>query len=288
MAARGLKLDMEDLRCSICLNILKDPVTIPCGHSYCMSCIKRFWDQDDQKKVYSCPQCSQSCSTMPLLVKNTVLADLVEHLKKTDATLTQQKIQDTEDAGVSPPQAKPRTKAEILPYSQQISLDLNTANMQLVLSQGNRRITFTEQKQSYRHHPDRFMACCQVLSAVGLTGRCYWEVEWRGIRASVAVAYKNISRGGEDSYFGYNKESWVLDCYVDGYTFRHNSVQTSISGPRSSRVGVHLDHSAGVLSFYSVSQSRTLLHRVQATFTQPVCAGLGLGLESTAEFCQIK
>ena len=46
----------------------------------------------------------------------------------------------------------------------------------------------------------------------------------------------------------------------------------------SSRVGVYLDHSAGVLSFYRVSDTMTLLHRVQTTFTQPLYAGVAVGI----------
>ena len=108
-----------------------------------------------------------------------------------------------------------------------------------------------------------------------LIGRCYWEVERRG-RVYVAVAYKSIRRAGRENecLFGWNDKSCALDCDQNSYRFWYNYVKTPVSGPRSSRVGVYLDHSAGVLSFYSVSETMTLLHRVQTTFTEPLYAGL--------------
>nr|XP_014267242.2 tripartite motif-containing protein 16-like [Maylandia zebra] len=179
-----------------------------------------------------------------------------------------------EDVLLSP--AEPKTRAGFLKYSHEITLDPNTTHRRLLLSEGNRKVTFMKQQQSYSDHPDRFTGWEEVLSRESLTGRCYWEVEWRGGGVGVAVAYKNISRAGRDKEcgFGYNDKSWSLYWYTNGYRFWHNFVQTDLSGPRSSRVGVYLDHRAGILSFYSVSETMTLLHRVQTTFTQPLYAGL--------------
>uniref|UniRef100_A0A8C0YND2 Tripartite motif-containing protein 16-like n=1 Tax=Cyprinus carpio carpio TaxID=630221 RepID=A0A8C0YND2_CYPCA len=544
MAEARISVNQKEFMCSVCLDLLKDPVTIPCGHSYCKSCITDCWDQEDQTRVYSCPQCRQTFSPRPALARNTMLAEVVEKLKNTnlpadcdagagdvqcdvctgrkykavksclmclnsycqnhleqheswfkgnghnliDATgrlqemicqkhekileifcLTDQKcicvlcmdehknhetvsaaaqrtekqeqlketqktlqqriqqrekdlqqlretvesqkrsaqtavedseriftelirsiersrselirlIRDQEKTAVSraeerlerleqeindlrrrdaelgqlshtqdhiqflqsfqslsaPPESTdvnddlfsslfssdglresvhqlrdkledfckeelkkisdrvtftnivPRTRNDFLQYSHQLTLDLNTVNKRLLLSENNRVITVTGTDQSYPDHPDRFDYWYQVLCRESVCGRCYWELEWSGEEVFISVSYKSISRKGrgKECWFGYNDQSWSLFCSPDRYSFRHNNIVTDLPVESiSSRIGVFVDHSAGTLSFYSVSDTMSLIHTVQTTFTQPLYPGFNVHNGSSVKLC---
>ncbi|KAL0159742.1 hypothetical protein M9458_043467, partial [Cirrhinus mrigala] len=81
-----VRVFQDEFLCLVCQNLLKDPVTIQCGHNYCKSCITGWWDQQDLMRVYSCPQCRQTFSPRPALAANTMLAEVVEKLKKRKRT----------------------------------------------------------------------------------------------------------------------------------------------------------------------------------------------------------
>lgn len=73
----------DSLSCTVCLEVLKNPVTLQCGHSYCMDCVRSYWDQEDQGGVYSCPQCRHTFAPRPELHRNLVLVDLLANMADT-------------------------------------------------------------------------------------------------------------------------------------------------------------------------------------------------------------
>ncbi|XP_064816907.1 NLR family CARD domain-containing protein 3-like [Oncorhynchus masou masou] len=170
-----------------------------------------------------------------------------------------------------------RMKPGLRKYVCDLTLDPNTVDRHLSLSEENRKVTCRREEQPYPDHPERFEGWGQVLCREGLTGRCYWEVEWSG-GAVIGVTYKGISRKGgvDECCLGYNNKSWSLFCSNNRYIAYHNSNPTTIDVPPSSphRVGVYLDWPAGTLSFYRAS-SDTLTHLITftSTFTEPLYPG---------------
>ncbi|CAI5677799.1 unnamed protein product [Oreochromis niloticus] len=164
-------------------------------------------------------------------------------------------------------------------YSCQLTIDTNTVNTKLQLSDNNRKVTHVEEVQSYPDHPDRFDVWEQLLCRNGLTGRCYWEVEWRG-HVDISVSYRSIRRKGgrDDCVFGLNDQSWRLDCSHDGpLSVWHNYRGTPISSSVSNRAAVYVDCPAGTLSFYRVSSDTLIhLHTFNTTFTQTLYPGFRL------------
>ncbi|KAJ8270026.1 hypothetical protein GJAV_G00109500 [Gymnothorax javanicus] len=210
-----------------------------------------------------------------------------------------------------------RTKPGPRKYGCRLTLDPNTAHGELSLSEGNRKVTHTHtrtprREEPYPDHPERFESVQQVLCRESVFEHCYWEAECsvceRGW-VDIAVTNKRISRRGEgrDCWFGWNKFSWCLWCSEGSYSIRHNKNRTDLpahspyrragvcdDGERGVcvyRVGVCVDHAAGTLSFYSVSDSDTLtlLHTVHTHFTQhlPLCAGFGV-YYSSVSLCQLE
>ncbi|XP_041642893.1 NLR family CARD domain-containing protein 3-like [Cheilinus undulatus] len=187
-----------------------------------------------------------------------------------------------------------RLKPGLKKYACELEVDTNTVSGILKLSDNNRMMTYVQESQPYPDHQDRFDSWCQLLCRTGLTGRCYWEVEWKGT-VNISVTYRGISRKGDGDacFFGSNDHSWTLFCSDNkGYYVSHSKKETKISppSPTSNRVAVYLDHPAGTLSFYTVSTDTLIhIHTFNTTFTEPLYPGFGLGFfsGSFASLCSL-
>ncbi|XP_030581362.1 NACHT, LRR and PYD domains-containing protein 9-like [Archocentrus centrarchus] len=172
----------------------------------------------------------------------------------------------------------------------ELTLDPNTAERNLDLTSDNKAVVLVKEKQPYPDHTERFDGWKQLLSSDGLTGRCYWEVKWKG-RVRIGVTYRGIRRKGDtdDCCIGWNDQSWSLFCSAQGFTAWHNNTPTDIETPTdSNRVAVYLDWAAGTVSFYCLpsivsSIKQTHLHTFHTTFTEPLYAAFGFGREREFE-----
>ncbi|XP_056228113.1 tripartite motif-containing protein 16 isoform X1 [Seriola aureovittata] len=184
---------------------------------------------------------------------------------------------------------EPKIRTDFLRYSCKMSFDPNTVYKELVLSDGNQKVTRKKTVQFYQDHPERFDGFSQVLCKEPLTGfRFYWEAEWGG-EFSIGVAYKSISRKGKNSHslLGYNDKSWSLLCSESGYSVWHNKTDRELpDAPRATRIGVYLDYAGNTVAFYSVSETMELIHSFKAQFSEPLYAGFGVG--SSVTLCQLK
>ncbi|XP_019906348.3 NLR family CARD domain-containing protein 3-like [Esox lucius] len=183
-----------------------------------------------------------------------------------------------------------KLKSGLKKYVCDLTLDPNTVNRNLSLSEENRKVTWREE-QPYPDHPERFDYWPLVLCREGLSGRCYWEVEWSRRKVRIGVTYKGINRrgGGVDCLLGNNDQSWSLAGFSNSYYVRHNNKKTllPVTSSGSHRVGVYLDWPAGTLSFYRVSSDTlTHLYTFNTTFTEPLYPGFRVYSDSSVSLCQ--
>lgn len=172
-------------------------------------------------------------------------------------------------------------------YACDLTLDPNTAGLNIILSENNKKAIYVREKEACPDHPDRFDTF-QVLCEEGLTGRHYWEIEC--VSADVGVAYKSIDRKGDcsvDYSLGRNENSW---CWFSDGSFNHNNSCIRFNGSATYRstMGVYLDWPAGILSFFEVfPDALAHLYTVRTTFTEPLHPGFSLH-DGSIHICPIK
>ncbi|CAJ1056027.1 LOW QUALITY PROTEIN: E3 ubiquitin-protein ligase TRIM21-like [Xyrichtys novacula] len=73
MSAASCLLTEDQFLCSICLDVFTDPVSTPCGHNFCKSCISQHWDVN---VPYQCPNCNEVFDRRPELKINTFISEM--------------------------------------------------------------------------------------------------------------------------------------------------------------------------------------------------------------------
>ncbi|XP_053349641.1 E3 ubiquitin/ISG15 ligase TRIM25-like isoform X2 [Clarias gariepinus] len=74
MASARAFLCKDQLQCLICLDVFTDPVSTPCGHNFCMTCLREFWCRTLH---YQCPVCKEEFVICPDLHVNAFISELV-------------------------------------------------------------------------------------------------------------------------------------------------------------------------------------------------------------------
>ncbi|XP_073725990.1 NACHT, LRR and PYD domains-containing protein 3 isoform X3 [Misgurnus anguillicaudatus] len=176
-------------------------------------------------------------------------------------------------------------------YVCDLTFDPNTANNHLILSKENRAVTYVKDEQSHFNYLERYDGPPQVLCKESLTGRCYWEVKFSG-DVIIYVSYKVSEEG--DGLFRPNEKYCSLGMLNNEFLFAEHSTgncaeKAFIDSPDFERAAVYLDWSAGILSFYSVSNTQTLthLHTTYTTFTEPLYAGFSVMVINQDAYCEI-
>ncbi|XP_038123173.1 protein NLRC3-like isoform X2 [Cyprinodon tularosa] len=184
-----------------------------------------------------------------------------------------------------------RLKAGFKKYACELTFSSDAAHQNLVLSEGNRKVTWLEDDPPHLHpieHSDRRQ---QVLCNQALTGRHYWEVEVCGT-LSIGVTHEDALKKGKmgDFRMGHDKDSWCLVCSYDGFYVLHHSHRLDVPslGWRTSRLGVYLDWPNGTLSFYRVSSDSLIhLYTFKGAFSEPLYPAVELNILSSAVFCHL-
>ncbi|XP_029542228.1 tripartite motif-containing protein 16-like [Oncorhynchus nerka] len=266
------------------------------------------------QSILALPGCGDSCSINVSQqvsfegVKKSVaeLKQRLEDICKGTFVKISKKVQDVhilQASNPSPPlpQVKekfveskvPTTREEFLKYACQLTLDLNTAHKNLLLSKDNKEAVWKDVALPYPDHPERFVNNAVVLCREALSGRCYWEVEWSGVQVVMGVAYKGINRkkcpthDHFDWILNFHEQTWSLDVF--GRCVWENTKQTKqLPFWPSKKIGLYLDHKAGSLMFYNITDTMTLLYRVQTTFTQPLYPVFWIKVQSGMKLCRMK
>ncbi|XP_043087461.1 ret finger protein-like 3 [Puntigrus tetrazona] len=234
----------EELKCSICLEVFTDPVSTSCGHNFCKTCLNKCWDDS---QTCRCPYCKETFNQRPDLRVNTALREIADHHKKT--------CPETKTEG--PSDVREKELKCMQQYAVDVTLDPDTAHPELVLSEDGKQVRHGDVWQKLPNSSNRFDRYLFVLGKKGFsTGRFYFEVEVKGKTSwDVGVAQGSMNRKGEILPSPTNRW-WTLILRNGSRYINCVNPPVSISvRAKPQRVGVFVDYSQGLVSFYDAESS---------------------------------
>ncbi|NXQ98395.1 TRI65 protein, partial [Sagittarius serpentarius] len=165
-------------------------------------------------------------------------------------------------------------RAELLKDHRNLTFDPETANKYLELSKGNRKAKHGlgavcgQQEQGPRFKP------WQVLCTQGYGhGHHYWEVKISSHSVILGVTYRGLPREQQQGHkfnIGLDGGSWGLQVREDCYLAWHKGRAEKIQEQLFKNLGVSLDYSKGLLSFYGLGERMRLIHSFHNVFTEPL------------------
>uniref|UniRef100_A0A8C4T4Z5 RING-type domain-containing protein n=1 Tax=Erpetoichthys calabaricus TaxID=27687 RepID=A0A8C4T4Z5_ERPCA len=293
MEESSLSMLWDALTCSTCLDILKHPVSLQCGHSFCLTCITDSWDQEG---VCRCPHCRKTFTQRPDLCINIHLSCLT-CFKALELFCTDHCVCICSSCVAD----KHKNHHTVLPEKER-------ANKKVRRDERSRKIIRNGQV-NYRKKPDLNPLSSSLVrseQSYKQTDRC-WILfiercinsghkklkKYQGYSCQLTLdpntAYERLYLSEENTKVSRSLEAHFYSEHPDRFEFWDQVLcKEGLSGTRCywevewsgswtlccSRV--YLDFPAGTLSFYSISDSMILLHKFKTTFTEPLYPGFCL------------
>ncbi|XP_034649109.1 E3 ubiquitin-protein ligase TRIM39-like isoform X2 [Trachemys scripta elegans] len=206
-------------------------------------------------------KCQQPAADLLKDVKSTLIRSHSVKLQKPEVIHTE--LQDSYEV--------PRVRETLQKYRVDVTLDPNTANAYLLLSQDRRSVRVGDKRQDVPSNPERFDTCTCVLGWQRFTtGRHYWEVEvgdktcW-----TLGVCEERVSRQG---IFTPSPATGFWTVWLrngDEYAALTSPLTELTLKVKPWQIGILLDYEAGEVSFYNVTGS-SHIYTFSDTFSEPL------------------
>ncbi|XP_056224230.1 E3 ubiquitin-protein ligase TRIM21-like [Seriola aureovittata] len=154
-------------------------------------------------------------------------------------------------------------------YAVDVSLDPDTANAHLLLSDNGKQVFCGDVEQNLPDNPERFKPNVNVLGKQSCSsGRFYYEVQVKGKTSwDLGIAKESVSRKGSITV-GPKTGYWTI-CLRNTDEYKASGVNLSVKHPLK-KVGVFVDYGKGSVSFFNVDSAHMIYSFTDCSFTEKI------------------